>query len=255
MKETMYCYAGDLSGFKNIIKNLDLADQAKRVKEWKKLVRAGVDKFELPECIMVSDTVYAGAGKNEEGLENLIGFARFLLEKGIIKSFPLRGAMSDGDICWDKQVPFGKALLKAFNLANEQDWFGTTCDPRIHIHKSLWKFDKIFVYPAPMKNGSLVMYPVISWVVPPIEKLEILTALKGLTTPNEGLKWDLMKKVQNTTTFSLFSKLVQAGFIKQIGKKGRKQNASPKRFPGLTPLEPIEYYINFLLENSEMGRA
>lgn len=251
MKEKMYCYAGDLCGFRNIIENLNLTGQSRRVKEWKNLVRDGVNKFDLPKCVLVSDTIYAGAEKNELGLEKLIGFARLLLEKGITKSFPLRGAISSGDICWDKQIPFGKALLDAFKLTNEQDWFGTTCDLKIDIHEDLWKFDTLFVYPTPMKNGSLVMYPVVSWNVPPIEKLEMLTALKGLAKPKEGWNWDLMKKVQNTAQFSIFLKLVKAGFIKQIGEKGEIQNAIPERFPGLTPLEPIEHYINFLLENSD----
>ena len=121
MKE-MYCYAGDLSGFKNIIMNLDLTGQTKRVNEWKKLVSDGVNKFELPRYNIISDTVYAGAENNKQGLEKLIGFARYIMEKGIVKSFPIRGAISFGDIFWDEHMPFGKALVKAFNLANEQDW-------------------------------------------------------------------------------------------------------------------------------------
>lgn len=108
MKKEMYCYAGDLCGFKNIITNLNLADQSKRIKDWKKLVRAGIDKFELPKCILVSDTVYAGSENNKQGLENLIDFAKFLLEEGIVKSFPLRGAISFGEINWDKQCHLGK---------------------------------------------------------------------------------------------------------------------------------------------------
>ena len=81
-----------------MIRNLDLTAQSKRVKDWKKLVRAGVKKFELPNYVLVSDTVYAGAEYNEQGLEKLIGFAKYMLEKGIVKSFPLRGAISFSDI-------------------------------------------------------------------------------------------------------------------------------------------------------------
>jgi hypothetical protein len=171
MKE-MYFYAGDLSGFKNIISNLDPIGQSKRVEEWKKLVDNGVHKFELPNYNLVSHTVYAGAENNEQGLENLIGFARYMMEKGIVKSFPIRGAISFGDIVWDNQTPFGKALVKAINLVNEQDWIGSTCDNEIYIHEALWDFDRLFVYPPPMKNGSLLLYPVVSWNVPPIENLK-----------------------------------------------------------------------------------
>lgn len=154
-------------------------------------------------------------------------------------------------------MPFGKALLKAFSLANQQDWLGTTCDLEIPIHKDLYDYNRLFVYPTPMKNSmkndlKLIMYPVVSWNVPPIDKLEFLLGLEGLASEGEGWEWNLMKKVQNTAAFSLFLKLVKAGLIKQIGEKGTRENAVPERFPGLTPLEPIEYYINFLMENIEI---
>jgi hypothetical protein len=87
--------------------------------------------------------------------------------------------------------------------------------------------------------------------VPPISKLIALVELKGLTKEGELWKWKLMNMVQNTTSFSLFLKLAKAGLIKQKGRHGKMLNAIPETFPAYTPMEPIEYYINFLLESAE----
>ena len=253
MKEIMYCYAGDISGYKNIIENLDHADLSKRVTKWKKFVRDGIDQFELPRYNIFSDTVYAGTENNDQGLEKLIGFARYMMEKGIIKSFPIRGAISFGDVSWDREIPFGKSLLAAHNLAENQDWIGTSCCNNFHISKSIYNFEKLLVYPAPMKDGALRMHPVVSWNVPSIHELENLTGLGGLVKEGDGWKWEVMKKVQNTVLFSLYLKLVKAGFIKQgQGEKKEKMlDVTPDKSPLINPTEPIEHYINVLIEHRD----
>lgn len=248
MKKTMYCYAGDLSGYKNIIENLDHDDLSKRVTQWKKFVRDGTDQFELPRYNLFSDTVYAGAENNEQGLEKLIGFARYMMEEGIVKSFPIRGAICIGNVSWDKDIPSGKALLTAHKLAEKQDWIGTSCDNDINIPENHYSFDKILVYPAPMKDEYLKMYDVVSWDVPSMHELGELTGLGGLTKEKEGWKWDVRKKVQNTVIFSLYLKLVKAGFIKQAVQKEKMLNATPDKFPGVDPMDAIEHYINLLLD-------
>jgi hypothetical protein len=93
------------------------------------------------------------------------------------------------------------------------------------------------------------MLPVVSWNVPPIEELEILIGLKGLVPENGKWEWKKMNIVQNTILFSLYLK--QAKLIKMAIEGEEVRNVSPKEFPGLTPLEPTEYFINLLLENFE----
>lgn len=251
MKERMYCYAGDLSGFKNINLNLEYDDLSKRVDEWIEFVELGIDRFGLPRYKLVSDTVYAGAEYDDYGLEKLIGFARYMMEEGVVRSFPTRGAISFGDVNWDKNIPTGKGLIIAINLANDQDWIGTSCDHKIDI-ENLWSFDRLFVYPVPMKDGLLTMYPVVSWNVPPLDELRILTALGGLAEINKGWEWKLVNRVQNTTIFSLYLKLAKAGLIKQGVKNGKILNATPNEFAGINPMEAIEHYINIFLENFEI---
>ena len=255
----MYCYVGDLLGFKNIILNLDPDDQAKRVDEWIEFVLDGVREFDLPRYQLVSDTIFAGANHNKQGLEKLIDFARYMLEKGIIKSFPIRGAISFGEITWNKYVTFGRAIVDSYNHANSQNWIGTSCENDIPFLDDLWSFDRIFVYPTPLKEGNLMMMrPVVAWDVPPIEDLESYIELKGLTSEHEGWNWKQMGIIQNTILFSLYLKQVNAELIKLVGEKEEVLNASPTEFPGLTPMEPTEYYMNLFLstlKTSEQGKT
>jgi hypothetical protein len=151
----MYCYVGDLLGFKNIMLNLDPDEQSVRVDELINLVDAGVKKFDLPKHQLVSDTIFAGADCNKQGLEQLVSFAKYMMEEGIAKSLPLRGAISIGEIIWNKYMPLGKAIVESYNLANSQNWIGTSCRSDIPFFEDIWDFDKILVYPAPLKNGSL----------------------------------------------------------------------------------------------------
>lgn len=88
----MYCYVGDLLGFKNIMLNLDPDEQSKRFDEWINLVNLGIEKFDLPKHQLVSDTIFAGADFNKYGLEKLVSFGKYMMEEGIAKSLPLRGA-------------------------------------------------------------------------------------------------------------------------------------------------------------------
>lgn len=147
-------------------------------------------------------------------------------------------------------MPLGKAIVESYNLANSQNWIGTSCRSDIPFLEDIYDFDKIFVYPAPLKNGELIMLPVVSWNVPPIEKLELLIGLKGLVPQNGNWEWKKMNIVQNTILFSLYLK--QTKFIKMAKEGEEVRNLSPKEFPGFTPLEPTEYFINLLLEDFEI---
>jgi hypothetical protein len=117
----MYCYVGDLLGFKNIILNLNAEDQSTRVNDWIQFVLDGMKKFNLKEYYLVSDTIFVGASASEDGLKNLLRFSKSMLEHGIEKAFPLRGAIAFGDVTWDEHISYGRAIVDAYNLATGLD--------------------------------------------------------------------------------------------------------------------------------------
>ena len=73
----MYCFVADLSGFQNIIRNLPLQDQDKRVAEWIKLIEDTANGCQLEEFSLIADTIVLITNEDEEGIEKLINFIRF----------------------------------------------------------------------------------------------------------------------------------------------------------------------------------
>jgi hypothetical protein len=140
--EEMYCYVGDLLGFQNTILNLDEIEQEKRVTEWIQLIDECKKDLPITHSHYVSDTIFIGAKGNKDGLDALLNFSKNLLEKGVINSFLLRGAITFGKIHWDSRITFGVAIVKAYNLANNQNWIGTVCELNLPDIDSLLEFNK-----------------------------------------------------------------------------------------------------------------
>ena len=88
--ENGYCFVGDLLGFKNIILNLPPECQTKRIEEWIGFVQDSFKKFDLTHSELVSDTIFAETDLTKNGLKNLIGLSKCLLQEGIKLNFPIR---------------------------------------------------------------------------------------------------------------------------------------------------------------------
>ena len=241
MSQEMYCYVGDLLGFSNIISNLDPSDQSERVGQWTMLIENNARKHGITDYQMISDTVFAGAENSPEGLENIINFAKGMLEEGIIEKLSVRGGISFGEVTWAPKVSFGKAIVNAYNLANNQNWIGTACEPILSSHidskrEELWDLDRIIMYDVPMKTGIVRCIPAISWNLPPTAKshctladrLFVQTLGKGLSKKNgENVKWSNKTKIQNTLIFLIYLKILKNSQARMIANG----NNVLKRFP------------------------
>lgn len=187
MKDTMkeaYCYVSDLLGFKNIIINLESDKQCRRVDAWIEFVNKGADKFGIQNYHMISDTIFAIAD-GHQGLETLLDFSKYMLEEGMKKSFPIRGGITFGDVNWRPHVVFGKAIIEAYNLANRQNWVGTSCDLDLSQLHGLWDVDKVILYIPPMKNGLAKFMPVSSWNMPSCNKVLSNMSIEGLASEHD----------------------------------------------------------------------
>ncbi len=234
----MYCYVGDLLGFSKIIGNLDPSDQSERVEQWTALIEDNAQRNCITDYQMISDTVFAGAGNSPEGLENIISFAKGMLEKGISDCLPVRGAISYGEVTWAPKVSFGKAIVNAYNHANNQNWIGTACEPNLISHidskkEDLWDLERVVMYDVPMKSGIVKMMPVISWNLPPsdvaqytlADRLVVQTLGKGLCKTGDNVKWSNEIKIQNTLIFLIYLKILKNSQARMIasGNKVIKQ--------------------------------
>jgi len=161
-----------------------------------------------------------------------------MLNLGIKRSLPMRGAISFGEVTWDKEITFGKAIVNAYNLENDQDWIGTCCEHDLPRIDELWDFHRVFVYPAPMKSEKKLMFrPVISWNVPEYRELRDKTAKKeGLAIGD--MDWKYAYRIQHTMMFSLYLK----------GVLNKTIQARPSKFPPDLPIEHIDSCVNEFIQ-------
>ena len=165
----MFCYVGDLLGFRNINLKLRQRGQTERVSQLKQLVERGKGQFNIDNCKLLSDTVFAGVEPSAERLKNLLDFSKYLLEKGLENALPVRGAIAFGDATWGSVV-HGKAIINAYEHAEKQNWIGASCTkwkgPALGMLNELWDlnpdFNTVFVYPIPMKDGRYTYLPAVS---------------------------------------------------------------------------------------------
>lgn len=237
--DEVFCYAGDIAGYKNILLSLPPGEQRSRIDEFRKLTHNAASKYEFQDSyIILSDTIFVIAENSKDGLERLLKFSSHILETGIKKALPIRGAIDFGPAEIDLRINSvcGKAAAHAYTLAEEQDWIGTCCaedspdnsdrqdnprKARLPFITELWDFDLVFVYPVPLKNGKILFRPTVSWKVPPYMDFRASTIEKGLVS-DKDMDWKYATKVQNTIIFSQYLNAIRYGSI--AGK--------PDSFPG-----------------------
>ena len=219
-------------GFRNIIRNLEGSQKAERVADWISLGRDIAEEVGLNHFQLVSVTIFAGAENTESGLLSLLRFSRLLLEQGMSKRFPLRGAIVHGEAQWDKEVAFGTGLVDGYELEQAQNWIGVACGPDLPHVADLWDIDSVIVYPAPLKIGRIALQPVVPWDVPEFKELARRTLDEGLSAEGELLEWGWGQKIQNTILFSFYLKMAK--------RKVEKGEFDPSKFYGMLPVEVIE---------------
>lgn len=243
MKEK-FCYVCDVLGYKSILINLPLSDQQARIEDWKSLIDDGIKKFNVSEHIIASDTLFVSEEYDVNNLKQLLNFSKYMLTEGTKKCFPIRGAITLGDVVLDnrKSLAYGKAAADAYTLAEKQDWIGTCCDQNLPLVDSLWDFDLVFVYPAPMKGGSVIYCPVVSWDIPSYSDLRRRTTRFGLTDEKEDMSWKYANCIQNTMMLKWYLNGAKKGIIK----------AKPRSFPGDLPMKHIDDLVSELLFDANL---
>lgn len=248
--DEVFCYVGDIAGYKNILLSLSVEEQEVRIREFMELIRNATREFGFQDSfINVSDTIFVIAKNKKEELKRLLEFSGYILENGIRTALPIRGAIDFGIARIDKErnVIYGKAAAEAYKLAEEQDWIGTCCaensndccngqeikkKPRLPYICELWDFDLVFVYPVPMKAGKVLFLPVVSWNVPSYEDFRAGTVKRGLVS-DENMDWKYANKVQNTIIFAQYLGAIKGGLI----------TANPAGFRGDLPIRHINDII------------
>jgi hypothetical protein len=220
-----YCLVADMLGFQNIILNSSSPDREKRVNDWIELIQTEAESVGARHQL-ISDTVFVVTESDADGLRRVLTLAQRLLERGLDQSFPLRGAVTHGDVTWSPQLVFGPAIVEAYRLETDQDWMGVTCSPSIP-HKSSCD-DLLVTYPVPMKSGPVQLRPALRWSVPRSYEISAKTVRGGLTSTGDLMQHSWSRKMINTALFGAYVRLV------------RLCGTNPKFFVGFNALQLVE---------------
>ena len=205
-----YLLVADVLGFTKIVRNLSQATGEEssflkeRIDQWINLVKSVRDETGVTELRLISDTVFVVEDFSDDGLGRLLRFSKLLLESGIQNSFPVRGAITHGEVHWGDLI-YGEPILDAVRLEKSQEWIGIAGSAGMNMP---WSWDLVCCYPVPKKTGDIELLPSIAWSVPEREELEQWTGSGGLSKAGDRIPWEHQSKLINTL---LFGKYVNIG--------------------------------------------
>ncbi|MBX9695411.1 MAG: hypothetical protein K2Z81_23705 [Cyanobacteria bacterium] len=199
-----YCLVADLMGFRKIIENLDVEQQADRITAWTNLAEKAKTKFSIPYQQLISDTIFASTDDTEDGLSTLIRYAQFLLNECVPKSLPLRGAISFGQVEWGGEITYGKAITEAYIHCENQEWVGISGTSKLEVPPRLWDWETLVGYTVPLKTGPLNTLPAVVWDIPYSDNLMSALVGEGLVDYKNDMDWRWARKFQNTILFSVY---------------------------------------------------
>ncbi len=225
-----YFMVADILGFSRMIENLNGNQQAQRIAEWVDLVQRAGLQAGVEERRLISDTLFARAEDSPDGLARLLKFSQLLLENGVDKSFPLRGAIVQGNAAWG-ELPYGEAVIEAHRMEVSLDWLGIACEPGLLHLASLWDWDLVTVYPVPRKAAETRLMPAVSWKVPSTNALVRKVSDYGLMAEGDIYKWDVVSKLERTIQFGIYLKI------------GKAKGLDPQRYNFLFPMQMIEQVL------------
>ena len=221
----------DVLGFTNMVHNLSEDPDAgsdnlqRRIDQWTSLVdeirvESGIENLRL-----ISDTIFVLEEFSPAGLERLLKFAKLLLERGIDASFPVRGAITHGNVVWGDLI-YGEPVVSALELEKSQEWIGIS---GVGGMRMPWSWDLVCCYPVPKKKGKIEFQSAVVWSVPECEDLERKTGSGGLSREGDAIPWEHQTKLVNTL---LFSKYVRIGI---------ESNWVPNSFQFVSPAQLFSY--------------
>lgn len=199
-----YFFIGDVLGFKNIVTNSSGEGLDGKVESWISLVQAATERAGLADQPqLISDTVFARAKPNADGLRQLIHFSRYLLESGVHQSLLIRGAITFGPCHWGR-LTYGRAVISAHELEMRQDWIGVCCDAGVPDAKACWGADGLVCYPPPFKEGLIRLHPAVVWNVPDAASLQRASLASPLVREGEPLQWHWRRRLRNTRDYGRY---------------------------------------------------
>ncbi|MCY3823604.1 MAG: hypothetical protein OXG62_07015 [Nitrospinae bacterium] len=200
-----YLLVADVLGFSNIVSNLHPNHLSRRMATWLHIVEETSREMEIKDIQLVSDTIFVREVVSEDGLQRLFQFSKLLLQRGMQNSFPIRGAITFGELTWGKLI-YGEAVIEAYNLERSLDWIGIACGKLPDVP---WSWDLACYYLVPKKGNEKATFSVaIPWPILEIETKDFRGKWTsgGLLKNKEDITWASYSKLFNTLLFFKYAR-------------------------------------------------
>ena len=214
-----YLLVADVLGFSKMVSNSSDEILPERINTWIQLVDEVSRETEIEEFQLVSDTIFAKEDDSENSPDRLFRFAQLLLEKSMRNSFPVRGAITYGEVSWGNLI-YGKAVIEAYHLERSQDWIGIACG---QLPKVPWSWELACCYPVPKKNGVVQLSAAVVWDIPNVVEFIKRSTSEGIMRKGEIFDWSHLSKPMNSLHFS--------NYVRYAKNAGFNPDKYPHNFP------------------------
>lgn len=165
----------DILGFSQFVRNADLSSLPEILQETYGLSRAASVSADFVRSILISDTIVLYALEEDD----IISPAMVVISSSnLLNVFARSGTLLRGALTFDhifvdeeKNVLIGPALVRAYELAQLQDWAGAMVDPQCSDvfsssmeHGPEASRSNLVKYPAPLKTGKREEFLCIGWM-------------------------------------------------------------------------------------------
>ena len=222
-----YFMVVDILGFSQIMTNLNSDEQTRRVQDWLALVETTGFETGVKWIQLISDTLFVRQEDSVDGLARMLRFAQLLLERGLDKNIPLRGAIVHGDAAFGKMT-YGEAVIKAHQIERSLDWVGIACARNLPGLEQFWDWDRVVRYAVPRKTGPMEYVGAVAWKVPDIGELLLMATGNGLVDDGAPVIWEPIAKLERTIQFGMYLRM------------GKSAGMDPQSLPGIFPMHVIE---------------
>lgn len=232
-----YLMVADILGFSRLITNLTDHKKSRRVDEWVDLVRTTKGLVGIRDTQLISDTLFVREEDSEDGLERLLRFAQLLLQNGLQKSFPIRGAIVHGNVAWGG-LTYGQPLIQAHEIERSLDWIGIACSSSIPRIDKFWSWDLVVLYPQRHNSGPTHLTPAIAWEVPRTQELIAKAIDASSYQAGDEIPGNVILKLEHTVQFGIYL------------RSGKRYCLNPKTFGCLSVMQFLESMIESLSKAS-----
>ena len=203
----------DILGFKNLLERVGVKPLVKSIHQLIRAAKGLVIDLELdPLSVYVyQDTIcILTEGTSRQELDDLVYYSGILTGVAYYQGLYLRGAITKGEVYRDSNLIIGKAIIRAYQMEQAQEWIGTWIDDEcIDAYPGLFPYPpKPGVHPIvipweiPMKGGKVKKNYALNWTAI-IAQTEMISGFKEAWSRMtlQADSWDARKKVDYTDQF------------------------------------------------------